>query len=104
MGFRTDYNCLEITIPLDVIHASQIGISGITLGSAKDFEAIKAQCPMPAKVTDPNSLTSLGLNQDTGVARKTSNANIVTIDLDSAAAYAHLKKSGSVMKYVFENY
>lgn len=52
MGVRYDYNEVYIEIPLNAMGASQIGISGVKIGSAAEFDRIKSQLPGVVKVKD----------------------------------------------------
>lgn len=52
MGVRYDYNEVSIEIPVNAMGASQIGISGVKIGSAAEFDRIKSQLPGVVKVDD----------------------------------------------------
>lgn len=51
-GVTFDYNSVTIQIASDVIGASQIGISGVKIGTAADFDRIKSQLPGVVNVKD----------------------------------------------------
>ena len=52
MGVRYDYNEVSIEIPVNAMGASQIGISGVKIGSAAEFDRIKSQLPGLVTVKD----------------------------------------------------
>lgn len=52
MGVRYDYNDVCIEIPVNAMGASQIGISGVKIGGAAEFERIKSHLPGLVTVKD----------------------------------------------------
>lgn len=52
MGVRYDYNEVSIEIPVNAMGASQIGISGVKIGGAAEFDRIKSQLPGLVTVKD----------------------------------------------------
>lgn len=51
-GVTYDYNNVTINIAEDVVGASQIGVSGVTIGSAADYDRIANLAPTVCKVND----------------------------------------------------
>ena len=52
MGVKYEYNDVYIEIPVDIMGASQIGISGVTIGTADDYDRIKGLLPTNCKIND----------------------------------------------------
>ena len=52
MGVRYDYNNVRIEIPVNAMGASQIGISGVKIGCAAEFDRIKSHLPGDIAVED----------------------------------------------------
>lgn len=51
-GVTYDYNNVTINIPVDIVGASKIGTSGVTIGSAADYDRIVNLVPTVCKVKD----------------------------------------------------
>lgn len=91
MGLRYDYNDLYIEIPVDIMGASQIGVSGVTIGTAADYDRIKKLAPQVARINDKVS----------GVA--TIGCPVVgdsSITIETGDTDVTLTKSGGKLKYV----
>lgn len=78
-GVNYDYNNVRIQIAEDVVGASKIGISGVKIGTAEDFDRIMNLYPGNIQVKDdvnnlyynfttPNAITTSAITLYTGSA------------------------------------
>ena len=90
MGVKYEYNDTYIEIPVDIMGASAIGISGVKIGSSKDYDRIKGLLPCQARIDDKVSSIAdvVVLNQGTNKIQATSGSNNIA-----------LSKSGSDLIY-----
>ena len=51
-GVTYDYNNVNISIAEDAVSASQIGVSGVTIGTASDYDRIVNLTPTVCRVND----------------------------------------------------
>lgn len=60
-GVKYDYNNVTINIPVDIVGASAIGTSGVTIGTAADYDRIANLAPTVCKVNDEvSSVANIG--------------------------------------------
>ena len=88
MGVKYEYNDVYIEIPVDIMGASQIGISGVTIGTADDYDRIKGLLPTSCRMKDD-------VNDECGVVSISENAAGLTFAIDQHA-YALKKKDGTL--------
>lgn len=99
MGVKYDYNDITIEIPVNAMGASQIGISGVKIGVAADFDRIKSQLPGLVKVNDA---VSSEYYSSTGFYYSNSSGEIVKTNGISPTPTAKItqNKSKDTTKYI----
>lgn len=94
-GIRYEYNNVTIQIPVSMMGASQIGITGVKIGSAKDYDRILSQYPGNIKIRDDVDEFYCNFSMPTGVS-----SNKITLHDDRHTAF--LTKSDDDLMYTFE--
>ena len=93
-GVTFDYNNITIQIASDVLGVSQIGISGVTIGSAADYDRMKGLLPTLCKIKD-------SVNEQDMIGNLSPSGN--TLVLSGATKRYTVTKSGSVTKCIVAN-
>lgn len=88
MGVNYNYNDVYIEIPVDIMGASQIGVSGVTIGTAADYDRIKGLRPTNCRMKDD-------VNEEYGVNTINENAAGLTFAIDRHT-YVLKKKDGTL--------
>lgn len=88
MGVNYNYNDIYIDIPVDIMGASQIGIGGVTIGTAADYDRIKGLLPTNCRMKDD-------VNEECGINSIDENAAGLTFAIGNHA-YVLKKKDGTL--------
>ena len=108
MGVKYEYNDVFIKIPVDIMGASKIGITGVKIGSAAEFDRIKGLTPTIGRIKDETLEVTTGVPTEDAVslhyekAAGTGADNVVGSIGDNVYT---LSKSGdaTILKRVYSN-